>query len=734
MSPVRSAVPLLAALVLLALAANAAQAEAGQPLAEADWYAWTPSSDHGPSVIGFEDWLDKPAGKHGPVKMAGDHLEFADGQRVKFWGTNLCYTSCCPATKKDAEATAARFAKYGINAVRLHKFTYPNGMGIGDPSDCTQMTEKGLDHLDYFAQQLRDRGIYYGWSHTYGFTVVKGDAAKLLAYDEIIRWQKTGTTGGLINYAEDVQDLLIEMVTNLLKHKNPYTGLTYAEDPALAYIELQNEDDIFWFSTEGSYQKCPTYRKKLNERYAEWLTAKYGSDGGLAAAWGEALPKGQTLAAKNVAITMNPWYSGSDNLPKKGKNEQKRLLDNAAFLHAVQDTFYSRFTKAIRDAGYKGALCGSPWQAPAMVPHYYNLESDSEVGLVDRHNYFDGLLHSMMGKPGSGYLSSGLQQVIDRPFALSEWTHVYPNIYVAEGPPLMAAYGMGLQGWDASYEFQSQLQSANGNGDFGTSAGAPPWGVWNVDLPTQLGQYPALARMIARGDVKEGEVISVRRVSKGNLESGTFDFTDVVKQEGDVKSFSGGVPTEALAAGRVVVEFSDKGEPSTLPDMAKYTSGEVITSITKQLRWDQSDKGHVTIDTDGTKGVVGFAGGKRCELGDVIITVETPWASVLLTSLERGKSLATTKRALVTATARIANTGFTYVTGAKGAKIAQNGKGPILCEPVKATFAIARRRIAAVKALDQDGRETARAVAVDKGTFTIDEAADKTIWYVIEFE
>jgi len=43
-----------------------------------------------------------------------------------------------------------------------------------------------------------------------------------------------------------VQDLMIEMVVHLLEHKNPYTGKTYAHDPALSYIELQNEDDIFF--------------------------------------------------------------------------------------------------------------------------------------------------------------------------------------------------------------------------------------------------------------------------------------------------------------------------------------------------------------------------------------------------------------------------------------------------------------------------------------------------------
>jgi hypothetical protein len=707
--------------------ARAAQA-AGEPLAQPDWFAWQPASDHGPSVIGYEDWLDKPAGKHGGVKLVGDHFEFGDGQRVKFWGTNLCYTNCTPK-KPDAESTAARFAKYGVNAVRMHKFTYPNGMGIGSKDDCTVMTADGLDRLDYFAKQLSDRGVYYGWSHTYGFTVVKGNAAKLAAYDEIIKFNKGGSTGGLINYAEDVQDLMIEMVVNLLKHKNAYTGKTYAEDPALCYIELQNEDDIFWYSSGGGYAKCPTYRRKLDERFAEWLTVKYKDETGIVAAWGP-LGKGESLEKKTIGLQMNPWFEGTDNLPKKGEKEQRRLLDNAAFLHEVQDKFYARMAKAIRDAGYQGPLVGSPWQAPAMVPHYYNLESDAEVGVIDRHNYFDGFQSTMM-KPGSGYLSSGLQQVAGHPFALSEWTHVYPNVHLAEGPPIVAAYGMGLQGWDASYEFQS---GHYGGPDFRAGVGEKPWGVWNVDLPSQLGQYPALARMIARGDVSEGEVISTRRVSKKNLVDGTFDFSDTVKQEGDVKSFGGAVPPTALAAGRVLVEFSDKGEASTFPDMAKYQDGDIITSSTKQLRWDASGQGFFTIDTDGTKGVVGFAGGKKCALGDVAITVDTPWASVLLTSLERGKTLADAKSALIVATARLSNTGLT-VSGDKKNPIGSNGKAPTLVEPVKASFTIGKRKVAAVNILDQDGRRTEQKLTVGAdGSFAIDEAADKTIYYEVAFE
>ena len=127
--------------------------------------------------------------------------------------------------------------------------------------------------------------------------------------------------------------------------------------------------------------------------------------------------------------------------------------------------------------------------------------------------------------------------------------------------------------------------------------------------------------MIYRGDVKEGDVISVRRVSPADLAEGRFSFSDKVEQHGDVKSFGGSVPPEALAAGRVVVEFTDKSQPSQLPDLNRYRRGSVINSVTGQLAWDTSYKpeahsgpsgqGYFTVNTAGTKAVVGFAKGKE---------------------------------------------------------------------------------------------------------------------------
>ena len=158
----------------------------------------------------------------------------------------------------------------------------------------------------------------------------------------------------------------------------------------------------------------------------------------------------------------NPWYWDPDQLAGSQAFRKQRLLVSLEFLVELQNEFYARFVQAIRHAGYEGEFISSNWQAGRAYSHLLNLHSDALIGTVDRHNYFAGGEGiridnaTMLAVPGSGILSSGMQQVTDRPFMLSEWIHVTPNEWGVEGPAIIGAYGMGLQGWDVSFLFQNR--------------------------------------------------------------------------------------------------------------------------------------------------------------------------------------------------------------------------------------------------------------------------------------
>ncbi len=708
-----------------------------RPWADQTWYQLTYANALDGSVIGMEDWLEAPAGKHGHLLQAGDHFAFEDGTPMKMWGVNMEGPQCYPNERKQAESAAAHLAKYGVNCVRLGQFLGGWG-GFDLKDDATRFDPKKLDHFDYFCAQLKAHGIYYGWLHTWLNTVKPAQKDKLLAYDEIVQ-NLGGKMLGIIQVAPDVQDVMIEMVTNLLKHKNPYTGMTYAEDPALAFLECINEDDIFFWSL-GNVAKCPAYMKRFEQDFAAWLKEQYGDEAAWRKAWGDAIKKAESLDGA-VGVQTNPWFMGTDGLAgvRNNAGAYRRLMDNAAFYHHVQNEFYTRFTAAMRKAGFKGPIDGSNWWTMTMVPHLYNLKSDAMTGWVDRHNYYggqgDGMFSSMLSAPGSGLLSVGLQQVKGAAFGQSEWTSVYPNTYAAECVPLMAAYAMGLQGWQSSFQFQT-FSMPVGFAPDKQVVGNLPYGVWNMERPSLIGQYPVLARMVYRGDVKEGDVVSVRRVSDQNLREGKFDFFEDTQASGDVKEFKSSVPREALAAGRLLVEFTgDKTVTSTLPDMKQYQPAQkVIESNTKQLLWDYSGKGFILINTAGTKGVVGFTPNTPHAMDSLTVTVKSPFAAVLITALDKGRTLKDCSRALVSIVGRESNTGFTYFV--LNNTIVNNGNPPMLMEPVQATITIAGRAIRAVNVLDFDGRrQPDRTLTVGKdGKLDIDTGKDHTMYYEVVFE
>jgi hypothetical protein len=723
---------------------------------DADWWEFRPANDYAPgSVIGMQGWLDAPAGKHGAVRITGDRFAFADGTRAKFWGVNHGNENCAPP-KEIAPIRATRLAKYGVNGVRLHKFTWHGkGQGIGREDISTELTDDGWDRLDFYVAELKKRGIYHGWSHIFGHRPRPGDKSRLLAYDEVMNGHTAsylrGSTYGLVMFAPDLQALNIELTVNMLRHRNPYTGKTYAEEPALAFVEMQNEDDIFFPSTHDVVMRSPRYKQLLCEQFTEWTIRKYGTEAKALAAWGVRalnaypdLQKNESFAARNIYPIPHSWYHGPAGLKDaETKGARTRMLDAARFLYETQSDFYTRFGEAIRKAGYDGPLIGSCWAAGEGIPHYYNLLSDANVGYVDRHNYHGGQgggvstgkndNHAMVDEPGSGLLSTGMQQVRGKPFGISEWTSLVPNEWVAEGPAIIATYGMGLQGWDASYEFANDLDRFNET--------IQTHGPWVVDSPTQIGLYPALARMVYRGDVSEGKSLPPRHVSLPDLQRGELGFTESSSQSGgmgDEKRYAGvTVPNTALAVGRVEVAFAEKSEKTQPVTLDAKQNG--LRSNTGELFWHHTGKartGYFTVNTAATKAAVGFLPRTPVSLGDISLRTENTFVCAFLTALNREEDLSRADHALLTVVARARNTGMRY--NADGSEVLALGTAPIRMEPVRLTLTFTgKRKPKRVHVLDNDGRRqngiASYPIDPRTGGVSLDGARDRTLYYEIEY-
>ena len=643
------------------------------------------------SVIDMSRLVPAPAGQFGFLKAKGDKLQFEKATApVKLWGVGA---NAEPGryTREQLTQRAKYLRKFGINAAREHAlFDELTTHGVLDP--------KKLDEYDWWFAELKKNGIYSAWSVFYHFTIGPDDGYPAELFAELPK----GDTYGLITASPKLWEIRNKWLVAMLQHKNPYTGLRYVDDPALATVEMQNEDSIFFWNPLGELAKpdgkWKQHGKLLRTRFAAWVKAKYKTDDALKAAWGE-LKNGDSVNAAELAI-MAPW-----ELAGKGP-QTKRAGDFIQCLAEMQHGFFTDCEKAIRDAGFKGVTMTTAWQVGGAASDPANIWTDTVGGMIDRHNYAGGgegghgikegkvNNESHLAHPGGGIFTTAMKQVEGKPFSMTEWTQSAPNQWKAECAPIFAFYGMGLQGWDASWHF---IQSGTRLGD-----GWPGMSSYSTDTPAFIGQFPALTFALYNGHFAEAPIVAARRLSKDDLFSGKDALRqDATKGGYDVKTMivDGGTPLEAFAIGRVTVSFT--GGKTEQGDFGKYwdQTNKTLRSTTGELVWDYGRE-TITVQTPKTQAVLGKTAGQTFTLPGVTATFKTPWVSTIFTALDN-LPLAESKHILITALAQDKQTGAKY--NADGTRLDSTGTAPLLLEPVQATLKFTGPKPASVTPCDACG-------------------------------
>lgn len=715
--------------------------------AASDWFPLVPIEDavSADSVTDASALVERPAGARGPVRAVGDGLAFADGTPVRFWGVNAL-----PMATPEKMARQARYyAKHGVNLVRIHPVESIVGVLRRGPDGQRLLDPAGLDRLDRWFAALKDAGIYVSWSPFYPHVITSDDDYPADLYAELPdanAWNlPAGTVGksssGYVNYIPALQEAEWTWLASLLEHRNPYTGLRYVDDPALAIVEVHNEDSIFWHAPLNDLEAGragPRHIAELQRQWQAWVRAHYPSDGALRAAWG---PVGR--GSRDGDSRDNPrlgiygaWEMQADG-PSRNRAESKRMGDFIRFLAETQRGYFEHRRDALRAHGYDGLTISTAWQAGGPAAHLANLWTDDAMDVIDRHAYFGGGAGghqvgvgdvnsaSHLGTLDGGILARGYEQVEGKPFMLSEWTQSPPNEWKAEIAPLVAFYGFGLGGWDASTHFSA------GRADLG--GGWPDEDSYVTETPSYIGQFPALARAVHRGDFTQGPLIAARRLAIDDA----FLGIDALAQGAPSGGWGGGggplaLPLGAQLMGRVTVKVGDGLAPSTLGDVRALVDPvrEVIRSATGELAWHVAES-VVVADGARTQAVVGFAANKAFTTGAFEVAFgETTFASLILTSLDDAP-LSASRKVLVTALARDRQTGARYSVNRR--RLEAVGGPPLLMEPVQARIGLRSGTIRSARALRPDGVPVGGQVEHDGRTVQID-GRSATYLYVLEIE
>ncbi len=548
------------------------------PLVVPDCGGWVPM-DHRKTIVpgsalDFSKIIphDAPAGKHGWLRSMGDHAEFEGlpGVPQRFCGVNFCGDANYPDTPEDAAALAERISRIGCNALRIHHHDnalarYENGVLVPDA--------EAFDKLDRLVAECVKRGIYL----TTDIYVSRRVAWRDIGIDRdgniphFKTWQEA-TERGFRDWCD--------FARLFLSHVNPYTGRSYADEPAMPLLCTQNETCL-----SGDFKGL-------------WNDPDLDMPGLWAAFLAEA-------RAKNPGAY--PGY-GPDNPPQIALPWDENPGDAVVggFWCWLETRFHRRAEHFLREElGAKALLTGDNFgPTPSSV-----LEMrDALYGYCDTHTYPNGwrswvdrsysipvvanTFNPIIGGLGMTEDSIGYPRLWNRPFCVTEWDYVGMNAYRSMAGLTFGSMA-GIQGWTGLWRFAYN----HGKASFPDNMGDP--GLYNLARdPLALAGERATLLLFLRGDMAEAE------------EALALDFTDALLDPAQGRAWRSGPrwPKSDVAwTHRVGAVIRGKGAP----DGARVIARDEYEKMGKEsFATTASSAAPVSIDRD--RGTFAVATPRTC--------------------------------------------------------------------------------------------------------------------------
>lgn len=668
------------------LSLAAAEAPAMRP------YEIDPQADvDSPADVSF--LLEAPAGEDGFIQARDGHLYTAGGKRFRIWGVNLTgwgkgSTNLPP--KEEAARCARTLARLGINCVRFHFLDMqthelageaereasrqkgfaagqrnpvrPAGLIESASEDTQHMNAEAFDRLDYFVAELKKLGIYSNLNLNVGRSYKAGDGVPDY---ELIHVAK-----GVTYFGDRLVELQRDYARRLLTHYNPYTKSEYRNEPAVATVEIVNENSLFefWFRNwlrgelraDGPKHQLDLtlfYERQLTRLYNEWL------DGHLAPGLLASLREEAGVAPGAPMPRLRRGDFGTAS--------KVRFSAEAEFYASLEEGFLVGMKTFLKkELGVRCPVVGSA-DHTYWIPNLPLLLANSKMDQVDAHVYWqhpaiwgarntamvDDPLHSTVVKLARSAMEG-------HPFTVSEVNHPNPNEYAAEMIPILAAYA-AFQDWDGVYFYTYEPKVGDG------------WDRYVCDEfdlsldPVKISQMGAGALLFSRADVSPARENLSRSYTRAQV------VESMRQPEAERPYFTPGFPKSLPLRHGSRIRSLDAEKPL----MPAGTDAPPFVSDTGELAWLLRPDGHgvVTIDTPRTQGLVGYVAGADIATRHLAAELKNEFCALTLSSLSK-TPIARADRLLLTACSRWQNTGSRW--NSRRTLWEEWGRGPTLIEPV----------------------------------------------------
>jgi hypothetical protein len=701
----------------------------------------------GPTDVSF--LLEKPAGASGFIKVVDGHLATGDGRRWRMWGQHFVRGQAV-APSHLAPVIARRLAKFGINCIRLHAmdFHWPDGILRRGTDSSRSLDPEGLARLDWMVACLKEQGIYVDLNLQVARSFSAADGVKV---GDTVGWGKP-----MLYFDEWMISLQKEYARQLLQHCNPFTGTRYVDEPAVALIEITNENwlSLCWQQGELRGQNTgirgsggdihPVFGEDLDRRWNAWLANRYTGQGDLAKAWGEALGEYEDPRLGSVR-RLTP-----ESFASAGK---ARFRDEASFYTHLEQTMFQEVGAYIRgELGARQLILGSADFYPSPLSSGLPAAmANTNLDVTDSHYYWQHPVNGMIENSpmvdaadynSIAHLSRGAVEGF--PHICSELNEPFPNDTAEEFIPILAAYAC-LQDWDGVVLYDYHPWPGPYWRDEAWAENYQHYWFDMADNPVKMPQTALGALMFLRGDAQVArETVARSWPREQALDTIAQGLTPAQAIErlmrGDPLNLSPYwlpyLPGRLALLHKTRITDLNSAEISPAEGEVLVPEGTVM-SDTGELTWETAPQdGRVLIDTSRQQAIIGRAGKRQTtHLG---LSLETPFAAIQLASLE-DCPIASASRLLLLACARVANTDQTWVDDSRQ-EPANWGHAPVRIEPVTGLITLRGLVGAArvtVQPLDGSGQATAEVLPLEEiaaGYLLNLDSLPATPWYLIRVE
>ncbi len=259
-----------------------------------------------------------------------------------------------------------------------NSFSAAQGTAMANPR--VTLDPEALARLDYFIYCCKQHGIYIDLNLNVSRLFTTGDGVKQAAW--------LGYGKALTYFDPQLIRLQKEYAAELLGHTNPFTGNCYAVEPAVALVELVNENSILESWTCGrlrGLQRTPlapgaTSRPRmledLDRLWNDWLAQHYPDRTALTAAWAGDLRDYEDALRGSVRRLQPEDFANA---------AAERFRSEATFYAEMERRFFQEMGAFLRgEVGVRQLILGTSdhnhgWHGALHV------ENNTELDVIDGH-------------------------------------------------------------------------------------------------------------------------------------------------------------------------------------------------------------------------------------------------------------------------------------------------------------------------------------------------------------